>query len=212
MVERGETFSWLVSLLEEESQERQIIVTTWSKELSDVIRAYIGEVLSIDMPEDAYVDISMQSRDMIANAFSHASDRFIPVNSTGDVGKVLSDSKIPVLLQYDMLKTLKPFKIRKGLSSDTTSAYFANLFKAGKYVKLTNVNGVYGWEVGVGQPLSTVSTADLRAMWKTCVDITLADFLDKIKMNCYVMNGKKLPNLKNFLQSGTGIHTCVEPL
>lgn len=201
----------LVETIEEASEEKRIIVTTGSKDLSNVIRRYVVDILPDPISVETHVDITMQSRDMMAQAFSHASNKFVPVNSVGWINEVLTWGKIPVLLQYDLLKSLKPFPIKRWLSTDTTSAYFADLLKVGKFIKLTDVDGVYEklWE---WSPYSAISTSELRSLGKTCVDVTLPDLLDRVRMRCYVMSGKNVPNLKKFLQCWSGLHTCVEPI
>lgn len=201
----------LVWAIEQESGEKRIVITTGSKDLSNVIRQYVGDNLPHRISESTHIDITMQARDMMARAFSHASTKFVPVSSVGEVNDALYEWRIPVLLQYDLLKNLKPFPLERWLSTDTTSAYFADLLKVKKFVKLTNVDGVYENIWDSDSLYSTVSTADLRRLWKTCIDVKLPDLLDRIKMRCYVMSGKKIPNLQKFLQYWSGVHTCVEP-
>lgn len=200
----------LVWAIETESEQRRIIVTTGSKDLSNVVRRYIAGILPDPIDEATHIDITMQSRDIVARAFTHASSKFTAVDSVGWVHTAISQGRVPVLLQYDLLKSLQPFPITRGLSTDTTSAYFSDLLKVGKFIKLTDVDGIYE-KLGQGSPYSTISTAELRNKWQTCVDVTLPDLLDKVKMRCYVMSGKNIWNLKKFLQYWTGIHTCIEP-
>ena len=208
---KDDSMKELVQTIEEESDGKRIIVTTGSKDLSNVIRRYVADTLPDPISVETHVDITMQARDMMALAFSHASNKFVPVNSVGWIDEALSWGKVPILLQYDLLKSLRPFPIIRWLSTDTTSAYFADLLKVRKFIKLTEVDGVYEklWE---WLPFSAISTSELRNLGKTCVDTTLPDLLDRIKMRCYIMSGKKVPNLKKFLKCWSGLHTCVEPI
>lgn len=211
LMQGDETMRALIKTIEDESVSKTMIVTTGSKDLSNVIRRYVAEILPDPISVETHVEITMQSRDMMARAFSHASSIFSLVNSVSWINDALSAGKVPILLQYDLLKSLQPFAITRGLSTDTTSAYFADLLKVGKFIKLTDVDGVYEklWE---WCPYSTISTSKLRSLGQTCIDITLADLLDRIKMCCYVVNGRKISNLTNFLQYWTGVHTCIHSL
>lgn len=73
----------LVEAIEEESEGKRIIVTTGSKDLSNVIRRYVIDILPDPISVETHIDITMQARDMMAQAFSHASNKFVPVNSVG---------------------------------------------------------------------------------------------------------------------------------
>lgn len=210
IMEWGDDLKGLITLLEETSEKKRIVLTTWSKDLSNVIRRYVSGILPGSIDEETHIDITMQSRDMMALAFAHVSDKFKAVDSVWSVHSAIAEWNIPVLLQYGLLKSLRPFPLKRWLSTDTTSAYFADLLKTRRFIKLTDVDGVYD-KLGEWVPYSTIRTTELKEKWRTCVDITLPDLLDKIRMKCYVMNGKNIPNLKKFLQYWSGVHTCIEP-
>lgn len=212
IIEKSDNFSELIELLEEVSESTRLILTTGSKELSDVIREYIRWILPNWISVENHVDITMQSRDMVAQSFADLSDKFAAVWDMKDITPTIDSWRIPVLIQYPMLKVLQPFELRRGLSTDTTSAFFADVAWVDRFIKLTNVDGVYGDILKDSIPMERISTYDLKTKWRTCIDVTLAEYLEELDLKCFVVNGLNIENLRNFLYNRQAIQTCVYPL
>lgn len=211
IIEKSNNFSHLVNLLEEVSESTRLILTTWSKELSDVIREYIRWILPNWISVENHVDITMQARDMVARSFADYSDRFSAVWDMNDIWPTLDSWRIPVLIQYPMLKAMKPFELKRGLSTDTTSAFFAHATWADRFIKLTDVDGVFDDISKDLRPIERISTKDLKNKWRTCIDVTLAEYLESLNLKCFVVNGLNIGNLKNFLYNQQATQTCVYP-
>lgn len=211
IIEKSDDFSELVDLLEEVSESTRLILTTGSKELSDVIREYIRWILPNWISVENHVDITMQSRDMVARSFADHSDKFSAVWSLEDIWSTLDSWRIPVLIQYPMLKALKPFELRRWLSTDTTSAFFAHKTWADRFIKLTDVDWVYDDISKDSSPIDRISTNDLKNKGRTCIDVTLAEYLEDLNLKCFIVNGLNIGNLRNFLYNRQAIQTCVYP-
>lgn len=211
IIEKSDNFSELIDLLEEISESTRLILTTGSKELSDIIREYVRWILPNGISLENHVDITMQSRDMVARSFADHSDRFSAVWNLEDIWSTLDSWRIPVLIQYPMLKALKPFELRRWLSTDTTSAFFAHKTWVDRFIKLTDVDWVYDDISQDSSPLDNISTHDLKNKWRTCIDVTLAEYLEDLNLKCFVVNGLNIRNLRNFLYNRQAIQTCVYP-
>ena len=147
----------------------------------------------------------------MSQSFCDISDKFVPIFNLEEINHILKKDMIPVVIQYEILKKLQPFPLKRWLSTDTTSAYFSNLLNTEKFIKLTNVDWVYEDINNKNSLLKEIKTEKLKSMWKTCIWIALADFLDKINSVCYVLNWKKSDNLKKFLSWNKAIYTKVLP-
>ncbi len=212
LMDTSEQFSELTNFLIEVSQKVNLIMTTGSKNLSDIIREYISAILGSPTSLDTHVDITMKSRDMMSKSFADSNDVFEACDSLEDIETIFDNNKIPIIIQYELLKILQPFPLVRGLSTDTTSAFFAYKLWVDKFIKLTNVDWVYkNSELNEDWLLTEVSTNELNDLWKTCIDTKFAEYLDKIKLFCYVMNWYNINNLRKFLNNETSVYTRVYP-
>lgn len=207
----SESTQELVWLLGEVGEKQKIVLTTGSKDLSNVVREYIVDALGVEIPVDTHIDITMKSRDIVSEAFALTSKKFCSVDSIEWIHWAFQAGVIPVLRQYDLLKQVRPFPLARGLSTDTTSIYFWHLLGAKRLIKLTNVDGIYPENPGQGSPYQSVSTDKLRDQWPTCLDANVPDILDSIRRRLYILNWTNIGNLRTFLEHGSAIGTCVEP-
>jgi len=211
LILKNENFYDLVEILENTSETENIILTTGSKDISDIIRDRLREIMQPELSLNNHVDITWKSRDIMSQAFCDVSDKFKPVFDLQDVDSILMQGRIPVIIQYELLKKLQPFPLKRGLSTDTTSAYFSNQLNAETFIKLTDVDWVYKNIDDEKSLCNEISTNELNQMWKTCICNALADFLDKINIVCFVLNWNKPDNLKMFLDEWKWVHTKVLP-
>lgn len=208
LISQKKSFTNLIDWLENISKNNKIVLTTGSKDISDIIRDRLIEIIGNKISIKNHIDITWKSRDIVSQSVCDINDRLKPVFNISDIGQILKRWEIPVIIQYEILKKLQPFSLKRGLSTDTTSAFFSEYLWAKNFIKLTDVNGVYDENKKV---ISEISTSDLQKMWKTCIDITLASYLEQIKQICYVLNGNNKENLEQFYQNWTWIYTKVVP-
>jgi len=209
LVEQSNNFNKLVETLEDISKKTNIVLTTWSKDISDIIRDRLKEIIWENLSLENHIDITWKSRDIMSQSFCDINDKFTPVHTLEEIETILKKDRIPVIIQYEILKKLQPFPLKRGLSTDTTSAYFFDLLKAEKFIKLTNVDWVYKDLNDKNSLLKEITTKELKIMGKTCIWVALADFLEKINSICYVLNWHNSENLKSFLSWEKAIYTKV---
>jgi len=209
LMEKSDNFYNLIESLEDNWKRQKLVLTTGSKDISDIVRERLNEILWDNILPETKVDITWKSRDIVATAFSDLSPNFVPTNNLDDIDIILKDKKIPVIIQYEILKDVNDFHLRKWLSTDTSSAYLAFKLKVDKFIKLTDVDWVFKNIKNVNSLLKEINVKDLKKMWRTCIDITLANFLEKVRMSCYVLNWKKVNNFNNFMSWEKSIFTKV---
>lgn len=209
LISKDDSFKRLVLTLEDIAKEKNIVLTTWSKDISDIIRDRLNEILDIKLSVENHIDITWKSRDIVSKSFCDLNDRLIPIYELNEIQWVLKRWEIPVIIQYEILKKLQPFPLVRWLSTDTTSAFFANEIWTRKFIKLTNVDWVYSNLEDKTTLISELQIDELKKMWKTCICNALAWYLEKINSICYVMNGNNIENLKKFFDNWTWVNTKI---
>ncbi len=204
-----DNISNLMRTFEEISDRKNIVITTWSNNISDLIRDRLYDLLWKRISEENHIDVTWKARDIVAQSMADMSNIFVATRDLWEVNDIVKSSQIPIIVQYDLLRALNPFPLVRWLSTDTTSAFFADVLNAEKFVKLTDVDGIYENIAKEETFISSISTTKLRKMWKTCVDIEMANFLDKIKKDCYILGGKNTKNIKDFFLDWVGKYTRV---
>lgn len=211
LIWKNDNFYNLVKTLEDTSKHKNIILTTGSKDISDIIRDRLVDIMEPKLSLENHIDITWKSRDIMSQAFCDISDKFIPVFNLQEIDLILKKDRIPVIIQYELLKQLQPFPLDRWLSTDTSSAFFSKKVNAKTFIKLTNVDWVYKNLNDSNSLLNEIYTNKLKLMWKTCIDTALSDFLDKINSICYVLNWNNSENLKLFLEEWKSIYTKIIP-
>lgn len=210
LIENEEKFNDLNEKLVWLWDKANIIITTWSKNLSDVMMDYIRDVVKFELKWLTRFDLIMKARDSMSKLFADTNEAYLSVETSSELEVALNDWYIPVLAQYNMLKEKSPFQFWKGLSTDTTSAYFAKHFNAEEFIKLTNVDWVYkNFWTEEQELISEIHASDLLKMWKTCIDDKFAQYLLRERMNCKVLNWYNLSNLENFIHWKDSVYTKV---
>lgn len=89
-----------------------------------------------------------------------------------------------ILLPYDLLKKNDELPHSWDVTSDTIAAWVALKVGALRFIKVTDVDGVY-----IDGELKPEINASELAGKETCVDRELPNFMVKNKMNCEIVNG-----------------------
>ncbi len=89
-----------------------------------------------------------------------------------------------ILLPYDLLKKNDELPHSWDVTSDTVAAWVALKVGAARFIKVTDVDGVYI----NGELKPEINASELEGK-ETCVDAELPNFLMKNKMNCEIVNG-----------------------
>jgi hypothetical protein len=100
-------------VLEKTSKSQKIILTTGSKDISDIIRYRLMEIIEPKLSLDNHVDITWKSRDIMSQVFCDISDKFEPIFNLDDLDAIYKKDRIPVIIQYELLKILQPFPLER---------------------------------------------------------------------------------------------------
>jgi aspartokinase-like uncharacterized kinase len=208
---QDEKFNNMIAEIEELAISKNIVLTTWSKDISDIVRERLVDILGIPLWLDNHIDITWKSRDIMSQVFTDVSDKLTPVYDLNDISHVINKWNIPVIIQYELLKKFQPFPLERWLSTDTTSAFFAHKLNAKNFIKLTNVDWVYSNINDSWTLLNEIDTKTLKWMGKTCICTALSWFLEKFNIICNVANWNNIDNLKIILSWEQWISTTVIP-
>jgi aspartokinase-like uncharacterized kinase len=89
-----------------------------------------------------------------------------------------------ILLPYDLLKKNDELPHSWDVTSDTIAAWVALKVGAARFIKVTDVDGVYI----DGELMPEINAGELAGK-ETCLDRDLPNFLMKNKMTCEIVNG-----------------------
>jgi hypothetical protein len=60
-----------------------------------------------------HIDITWKSRDIMSQAFCDISDKFVPLFDLKEIDTILKKDRIPIIIQYELLKQLQPFPLER---------------------------------------------------------------------------------------------------
>ncbi|KZX15519.1 uridylate kinase [Methanobrevibacter cuticularis] len=156
-------------------------------QFANLIRKYDEEVsFSKDITHETAID----SMDIIAKLLNDKFDFTEIVDSLEEAIKVSKSGKIPIMQCSDILKENDEIQHSWNLTSDSISAYIANLTKA-KLLIATNVDGIYTRKPNSHNSkfMDEIDAKKLLTFNETSVDLMLGELLLKFGMNCFVVNG-----------------------
>ncbi len=104
----------------------------------------------------------------------------VSTDSIADIPKGVS-----ILFPYRLLKTEDPFPHTWDVTSDTIAAWVARKVDA-MLLKATNVDGIFQ----EGKLIREISATDYEGSCVSCIDPALPPFLQKNRMECFIVNGK----------------------
>ena len=197
-----------------------------ASELSDLGKHYNIVVFPGGGPIDNYIeklDKSISFKPEIHhNLCARAQDQtgLIFGSMCSDVGffstfvemkKIFDNSKLAIMLPMNMIVQLDVFEQNWNVTSDTMSAYFANILSAEKFSILTNVNGIYKKSNLVGDMYHSIDAGVLNDKSATCVDVCLPPFLLEKNQTCHVLNGYDVKSIRDFIKNKTEKGTVIHP-
>lgn len=209
LIDKSPECDALIALLQELAKKYKIIVTTGSRNLADVVLGYVNDYAELSL--ERRFDVVMRARDTMSLIFCDKGSRLEPIQDFSTLPLLFKQKKVPILLQHHLLQKLQPFDPQLGLSTDTTSCFFAHILSARRYIKLTNVDGIYRNFGTDDSPIGSISTQELLQLGATCVDPKMIYALERFRMNCWVLNGKNVSDLKAFFTTNAALGTHIYP-
>jgi aspartokinase-like uncharacterized kinase len=120
---------------------------------------------------------------------------------------------LPILLPSKMLFSEDPLEHSWNVTSDTISAYIAQLLHAEKLILVTDVDGIFSEDPkkSVDAKLVTELSAEELLGWdrRTSVDKTLPKMLLETNLDCYVVNGRSPERIRLILENRKTVCTHV---
>ncbi|MCL2687899.1 MAG: delta 1-pyrroline-5-carboxylate synthetase [Methanobrevibacter sp.] len=170
-----------------ESNGINCLIVTGGGEFANLIRKYDNK---INFSNDITHETAIDSMDIMAKLLNDKFEFTELVYSFKDAKKASNNGKIPILACSVILKDNDEIPHTWNLTSDSISAYVANILKA-KLLIATNVEGIY-----TRKPTSVkakfihkIDAKKLLTFEETSVDLMLGELLLKFGMNCFVTNG-----------------------
>lgn len=126
--------------------------------------------------------------------------------------RIIDDGRVAVLLPSKLIFALDPFERTWEITSDAMAVYFSWLVAAERTIILTNVDGIYpAGKVGEKEALiASITAKDLEMMGETAVDRCTPSYLQRTRMNCWVLHGGHPTRLLTLLNGGTPVGTLIK--
>lgn len=113
--------------------------------------------------------------------------------------------KVPIFLPSKLMFRENPLENSWDVTSDTISAYIADLLQSRKLILITDVDGILSDDPKKTldtKLLTELTTQELLNMNKrTSVDKTLPKILQQKKIDCYIVNGKFPERIRCILEN-----------
>jgi aspartokinase-like uncharacterized kinase len=120
---------------------------------------------------------------------------------------------LPILLPSKLLFREDPLEHSWNVTSDTISAYIAQMLHAKKLILVTDVDGIFSEDPKKSvdaKLIEEISAEELRS-WnrRTSVDKTLPNMLQEANLDCYIVNGRRPERIGRILENKKTVCTHV---
>jgi len=127
--------------------------------------------------------------------------------------KISPKGTLPVFLPSKLMFSKDPLEHSWDVTSDSIAAYIAGVLRAKRLVLITDVDGIFTEDPkkNPSAKLLTEVHAEELLGWKrrTSVDKTLPKMLLKMRLDCYVVNGKYPKRVRAVLESRKAVYTRI---
>ena len=198
---RGANLRALCLLLAELGCERRLLVVPGGGPFADTVRDCDGRYR---LSDDASHRMAILAMDQFGYLLSDLIPRSKPARDADAARQIALSGRVPVLIPFDLLHRADPLPHNWMVTSDSISAWIAELVRATKLVLLKSVDGLsdcFGRGVGdCGFP--DLVTLEQLARWEG-VDPYLATILADSGLDLWIINGNTPDRLKELLGQGT---------
>lgn len=164
------------------------IIIIGGGEFANLIRKYDEE---FKFSDDVSHNTAIESMDILSKLLNDKVESTKIAYDLIECEEILKSGFTPILIVSKMLEENNPFESSWNITSDSISAYFANLLKA-KLLITTNVEGIYNRnpnEKGA-KFIQEIDAKQLLTFKESSIDLELPSLLTKFGADCYVINGK----------------------
>lgn len=130
-----------------------------------------------------------------------------------EMNQILEEGYLAIMLPMKQIIEMDVFEQTWDITSDSMSAYFANITKAKRFAILTDVDGLFD-NINSENPtfVPNISATELRDKGLTCVDSCLGNFLLVNNMTCTVLNGFNTLTVESWIKEEDFRGTIISPI
>jgi 5-(aminomethyl)-3-furanmethanol phosphate kinase len=176
--------------LSEFSKKHRLIVVPGGGEFADVVRS-LDARFSLS-PQTSH-RMAILGMDQYGLLLTNITPDSFAVKTMGDVKKVLSFGKLPVVLPSTLIFDDDHLQNSWDVTSDTIAVSIAGRLKIGRVLLLTDVDGIFTQDpknFADAELINEISPRDLLVKFnRTSVDQYLPRLLLESSIDCYVVNG-----------------------
>ena len=198
---RGANLRALCLLLAKLGCERRLLVVPGGGPFADTVRDCDGRYALSDAASHWMAILAM---DQFGYLLSDLIPRSKPARDADAARQIALSGRVPVLMPFDLLRRTDPFPHSWMVTSDSISAWVAELVQAPKLVLLKSVDGLsdcLGRDAG-DRGLPGLVTLEQLAGWEG-VDRYLATILADDSLDLWIINGDTPDRLEELLGQGT---------
>ncbi len=205
---RGANLRALCLLLAELGRERRLLVVPGGGPFADTVRESDNRY---GLSDDASHWMAILAMDQFGYFLSDLIPRSKPARDAEAARQIALSGRVPVLMPFDLLRRADPLPHSWMVTSDSISAWVAELVRAPKLVLLKSVDGLsdgLGRGEGDGR-LAALVTLEQLVRWEG-VDRYLATILADSGLDLWIVNGNAPDRLKELLAKGTTLGTRLQ--
>ncbi|MBZ0169907.1 Uridylate kinase [Candidatus Methylomirabilis lanthanidiphila] len=196
----------LLDSIERWKGSTNVLVVPGGGVFADLVRA---EYRRSRLSERAAHRMAVLAMDQYGLQLCDLASRAEPASSLNQVMQVIRGGRLPVYLPSRSLARRDPFKPSWEVTSDSIAAYIAGLVKADALLLLKSVDGIFARDpkIDPSAPLLP-SVARSHLSRYSGVDREFGRWLNGIDC-CWIINGTRQARVKEWLESGKTVGTCV---
>ncbi len=196
----------LLDSIEQWKGSAKVLVIPGGGVFADLVRA---EYRRVRLTEHAAHRMAIMAMDQYGLELCDLATRAVPASSLNEVKEVIRSGRLPVYLPSRSLARRDPFTPSWGVTSDAIAAYIAGRVGAKSLLLLKSVDGIFAQDpkIDPSAPLLPRITRSHLSR-DSGVDREFGRWLNGIDC-CWIINGTHPARVKEWLESGKTVGTCV---
>jgi hypothetical protein len=187
----------------------RILVVPGGGRFADTVRDFDKAYGLSDTAAHKMAVLAMDQFGLFLSDIAPNSGVFHSLNETKNIPR----GTLPIFLPSRLIFRKDPLEHSWDVTSDSIAAYIAGALHAEKLVLITDVDGIFTEDpkkTSSAKLLTRVFAEELLS-WKrrTSVDRTLPKMLLRIKLDCYVVNGKHPRRVRAVLEGRKAVYTRI---